>query len=74
MVRRPLHAPAWTDASSHDPGIALVELLAFLGDALSWYQDQIANEARLKPRWRHAVVLAALAGLACRLKYKARRS
>lgn len=65
------YSPVWTDGSDHDPGIALLELLAYLGDALSWYQDQIANEARLGTRRRYAVVLAALAGVACWQKYRA---
>jgi hypothetical protein len=72
MRHRP-YSPAWTEGSSHDPGIALLELLAFLGDALSWYQDQIANEARLGTRRRYAVVLAALAGLACWHRYSSTR-
>jgi hypothetical protein len=74
LVRHRPYSPAWTDGFSHDPGIALLELLAVLGDALSWYQDQIANEARLRTRRRYAVLLAACAGLACWQKYGARRS
>jgi hypothetical protein len=73
-VRDRSYSPVWTDGSDHDPGIALIELLASLGDALSWYQDQVADEARLRTRRRYAVVLAALAGLACWHKYRARRS
>ncbi|HZE75034.1 MAG TPA: hypothetical protein VE091_06970, partial [Gemmatimonadales bacterium] len=30
-----------------DPGVTLVELLAWLGDVLSAYQDRIADEAAL---------------------------
>jgi hypothetical protein len=37
----------WTDSNQHDPGVALVGLLAFVGDMLSAYQDRIANEAYL---------------------------
>jgi len=37
----------WTDANQHDPGVALVELLAYVGDMLGAYQDRIANEAYL---------------------------
>jgi hypothetical protein len=72
-VRDRFRSPAWTDGSDHDPGIALLELLAFLGDTLSWYQDQLANETRLGTRRRYAVVLAALAGLACWHGYRNRR-
>jgi hypothetical protein len=37
----------WTDSNQHDPSVALVELLAFVGDMLSAHQDLIANEAYL---------------------------
>lgn len=42
----------WTDAPGHDPGIALVELFAFLGDTLSHYADAIARESFLGSRAR----------------------
>ncbi len=58
-------SPAWTDESEGDPGITLVGLLAFLGDALSWYQDRAASEARLRTRRRYLLALAALTGFAC---------
>ena len=58
---------SWTDRNENDPGILLVELLAYLADALSAYQDQLAAEARLKTRRRYALALAALAfAFACR--------
>lgn len=37
----------WTDANEHDPGVALLELLAYVGDLLSSYSDRIAAEAYL---------------------------
>ena len=37
----------WTDATQHDPGIALLELLAYMGDTLSFYAERIANESYL---------------------------
>lgn len=37
----------WTDTTDHDPGVALVELLAHVGDLLSAYSDRIADEAYL---------------------------
>lgn len=37
----------WTDANQHDPGVAIVELLAYVGDLITAYQDRIANEAYL---------------------------
>jgi hypothetical protein len=39
--------PAWQDRNPADPGIALVELLAYAGDRLSYYQDAVATEAYL---------------------------
>lgn len=37
----------WTDFSSADPGITLIELFAYMGDILSYYQDRTANEVYL---------------------------
>jgi len=73
FVRHRPYSPSWTEGSDHDPGIAIVELLSFLGDVLSWYQDQVANEARLRTRRRYAVVLAVFTGLVCWHRYKTRR-
>jgi hypothetical protein len=53
----------WTDDAQSDPGITIVELLAYVGDLLSYYQDQIAAEARLKTRRRNAFALFALIAL-----------
>lgn len=39
--------PAWQESSPADIGIALVELLAYAGDQLSYYQDAVATEAYL---------------------------
>jgi hypothetical protein len=43
----PLKLPEWTDRSEADFGIVLIELFAYIGDILSYYQDRIANEAFL---------------------------
>jgi hypothetical protein len=43
-------SPAWTHTPKHDPGITLLELLAYLGDVLSYYQDRVAKEERLRTR------------------------
>jgi hypothetical protein len=43
----PSKLPEWTDRSEADFGIILIELLAYMGDILSYYQDRIANEAFL---------------------------
>jgi len=40
-------APDWQERSPADLGIALVELLAFVGDQLSYHQDAVATEAYL---------------------------
>ena len=44
----PTLAPQWAERHEADLGIALVELLAYVGDQLSYYQDAVANEAYLE--------------------------
>src|SRR5512139_251126 len=39
--------PDWTDRSPNDLGVVLVELFAYMGDMLMYYQDRIANEGYL---------------------------
>lgn len=39
--------PNWTERNPSDIGIALVELLAYAGDELAYFQDAVANEAYL---------------------------
>jgi hypothetical protein len=39
--------PSWVERNPSDLGIALVELLAYEGDRLSYFQDAVANEAYL---------------------------
>jgi hypothetical protein len=39
--------PNWQETNPADIGIALVELLAYAGDQLSYYQDAVATEAYL---------------------------
>jgi hypothetical protein len=58
MLRRAM--PAWTDFNESDPGVALLELLAYLADALASYQDAIAAEQRLRRR-RYALAVGTLA-------------
>lgn len=36
---------AWADSTEHDPGVTLLELMAFVADALSDFQDAVAEEA-----------------------------
>ncbi len=40
--------PDWREQNPADLGIALVELLAYAGDHLSYFQDAVANEAYLE--------------------------
>src|SRR4051794_3271705 len=39
--------PEWTDRSPADLGVLLVDLFAYMGDVLSYYQDRLASEAYL---------------------------
>ena len=43
----PLLLPQWTDRSEADFGVVLIELMAYVADILSYYQDRVANEAFL---------------------------
>ena len=47
LDRLSLLVPGWTERSEADLGVALVELLAYAADNLSYRQDAIANEAYL---------------------------
>jgi hypothetical protein len=40
--------PDWVERSPADVGIALVELIAYVGDRLSYYQDAVIGEAYLE--------------------------
>ncbi|HEY1425693.1 MAG TPA: hypothetical protein VGF50_03395 [Caulobacteraceae bacterium] len=40
-------APDWTETHTPDIGVMLVDLLAYVGDQLSYYQDAVATEAYL---------------------------
>ena len=47
LDRMGLLMPGWKERSPADMGIALVELLAYVGDRLSYRQDAVATEAYL---------------------------
>ncbi|HEY2069694.1 MAG TPA: hypothetical protein VGG48_09095 [Rhizomicrobium sp.] len=47
LDRLALTLPDWNEAHVPDIGITLVELLAYAGDYLSYYQDAVATEAYL---------------------------
>lgn len=49
LIRRiPTHAPEWTDHNASDPGIALVELFAALGDNVLYRLNRVPEVARLE--------------------------
>jgi hypothetical protein len=47
LDRLSLLAPDWTERNAADVGVTLVELLAYIGDELSYRQDAVATEAYL---------------------------
>ncbi|HWK88945.1 MAG TPA: putative baseplate assembly protein, partial [Longimicrobium sp.] len=47
LDRMALVLPEWKERSPADLGVALVEVLAYVGDYLSWQQDAVATEAYL---------------------------
>jgi hypothetical protein len=55
----PPDTPSWTGANSSDPGIAILELLAYLADSLGYRQDAIHQAEKQ----RRAVFAAAVAGV-----------
>ncbi|MFY9514076.1 MAG: hypothetical protein WAQ05_24190, partial [Rubrivivax sp.] len=57
---------AWTHRGSDDPGIALIESAAIVGDILSLYQDDYANESYL----RTAALPDSVSGLVRLLGYR----
>ena len=48
--------PEWTERNPADLGVALVELLAYVGDSLSYRQDAVATEAYLETARRRVSV------------------
>ena len=44
----PTLVPGWWERNEADLGTAMIELLAYAGDQLSYYQDAVANEAYLQ--------------------------
>lgn len=47
LQRIPVYAPEWTDHNASDPGVALLELFAFLGENLLYRFNQIPESTRL---------------------------
>lgn len=56
LDRLALLVPRWTERNPADLGVALVELLAFAGDSLSYRQDAVATEAYLDTARRRVSV------------------
>ncbi|MBP1468338.1 hypothetical protein EYB53_021685 [Candidatus Chloroploca sp. M-50] len=56
LDRLALLMPDWRERHTPDIGIALVELLAYVGDELSYYQDAVATEAYLETARRRISV------------------
>lgn len=44
----PQFTPEWTDYNLHDPGITMIELLAWLTEMQQFYQDQVGEQNYLK--------------------------
>ena len=65
---------SWTDRNEHDPGITLVELFAFLAEALAYLSDEVAA-GRKRTLWRYAAGLIAVGALVfvCRRRTAAPR-
>jgi hypothetical protein len=56
LDRMAVLAPAWTERNPSDLGIVLIELLAYVGDYLSYQQDATATEAYLGTARKRASV------------------
>ncbi len=56
LDRMALLTPRWTERNVADLGIALVELLAYVGDYLSYQQDAVATEAYIRTARRRASI------------------
>jgi len=54
--------PDWTDFDVASFGNLLVELYAFVGDVLTFYQDNLARESRLVTATVHRLFEAVWAG------------
>lgn len=60
--------PEWTDQSPNDLGVMLLELVAYLGDALFYNQDRIAGESFLETAVERRSVLQHLRLIGYELK------
>lgn len=62
-----LRLPEWTDRSPADFGMLMVDLFAYMGDVVLYYQDRLANEAFLGSAQERSSILAHLALIGYRL-------
>jgi predicted phage baseplate assembly protein len=44
--RIPVHAPEWTDHNAHDPGITILETLAWLAESYAYQLDRVTDTHR----------------------------
>jgi hypothetical protein len=65
----------WTDHNVHDPGVTLLELFAFLGDALAFFSDEVAGQRRRRIVGRYALALVPIGAVifVCRRRTAAAR-
>jgi phage tail-like protein len=61
------HDPSWTGGSDLDPGITLLELQAWIADAMTAYQDRIAAESELATARRGSGAVSSFRGNTQRL-------
>ena len=47
----------WYDGDTHDPGVMLVDLLAFVGDLLSQYEERLVDDAYLGTSGRARIAI-----------------
>src|SRR5215471_21226715 len=60
--------PEWTDRSPADLGMLLLDLFAYIGDVMLYYQDRIANESFLQTATERRSVLQMLRLIGYELK------
>ena len=65
VLRR--HDPSWTGGNDSDPGVTLLELQAWIADAMSAYQDRIAAESALATARRGSGAVSSFRGNTHRL-------
>ena len=56
LERMAAHVPQWSERNPADIGVAIVEVLAYAADYLSYYQDAVATEAYLDTARRRSSV------------------